>query len=125
MIVGCMVDTHFSQRGRHGRLLTAVAHHPQDIGFGIDENTAIILSKNQFRVIGEGAVTVIDGGAMTYSDVPYVNSGDSISLADVKFHVLSDGHKFDLKKRQMIVPTQAQPKAKRAVVNESGKPRKK
>ena len=61
LIVGCMVDTHFSQRGRHGRLLTAVAHYPQDIGFGIDENTAVIVDKNQFKVIGEGSVTVIDG----------------------------------------------------------------
>ena len=125
LIVGCMVDTHFSQRGRHGRLLTAVAHYPQDIGFGIDENTAMIVDKNKFRVIGEGAVTVIDGGAMTYTDVPYVKPGESIALADIKLHVLSDGHKFDLKNRQMIVPTQAHPKAKRAVVNESGKMKKK
>ena len=117
LIVGCMIDTHFSQRGRHGRLLTAVAHHPQDIGFGIDENTAMIVNRNQFKVIGEGAVTIIDGGAMTYTDVPYVKDGDSISLADIKLHVLSDGQKFDLKNRQMIVPKQAQLKAKRASVN--------
>jgi cyanophycinase len=125
LIVGCMVDTHFSQRGRHGRLLTAVAHYPQDIGFGIDENTAMVVNKNQFIVIGEGAVTVIDGGAMTYTDVPYVKNGESIALADVKLHVLSDGHKFDLKNRQMIIPTQAQPKAQRAIVNDSGKAKKK
>ena len=125
LIVGCMVDTHFSQRGRHGRLLTAVAHYPQDIGFGIDENTAMVVDKNQFKVIGAGAVTVIDGGAMTYTDVPYVKEGESISLADIKLHVLGDGHRFDLKNRQMIVPKQAQPKAKRASVNDGGKAGKK
>ena len=121
LIVGCMVDTHFSQRGRHGRLLTAVAHYPQDIGFGIDENTAIIVNKNVFKVIGAGAVTVIDGGAMTYTDVPYVKDGESIALAGIQLHVLSNGHKFDLKNRQMIVPTQKQPKTKRAIVNDSGR----
>ena len=46
LIIGCIIDTHFSQRGRHGRLLTAIAHFPQDIGFGIDESTAIIIDIN-------------------------------------------------------------------------------
>jgi cyanophycinase len=125
LIVGCTIDTHFSQRGRHGRLLTAVAHFPQDIGFGIDENTAMIVNKNQFEVIGEGAVTVIDGGAMSYTDVPYVKHGQSIALAGVRIHVLPEGHKFDLTKREMIIPKQVQSKAKRAALNENGKTKKK
>jgi len=121
LIIGCTIDTHFSQRGRHGRLLTAVAHFPQDIGFGIDENTAMIVNKNQFEVIGEGAVTVIDGGAMTYTDVPYVKNGQSIALANVKIHVLSAGYKFDLKSREMIIPKKPLHKVKSAGRNESGK----
>lgn len=121
LIVGCTIDTHFSQRGRDGRLLTAVAHLPQDIGFGIDENTAMIVNKDYFEAIGEGAVTVIDGGAMTYTDVPYVKNGQSITLADVKIHVLPEGQKFDLKKREMIIPKVPQAKAKRAASNENGK----
>ncbi len=125
LIVGCMIDTHFSQRGRHGRLLAAVAHFPQDIGFGIDENTAMVINKNQFEVIGEGAVTVIDGGAMTYTDVPFVEKGQSIALADVKIHVLPNRYKFDLKKRQMIVPRQASQKVKAASLNENEKTEKK
>jgi cyanophycinase len=125
LIVGCTIDTHFSQRGRHGRLLAAVAHFPQDIGFGIDENTAMIVHKDHFEVIGEGAVTVIDGGAMSYTDVPYVKNGQSIALADVKIHVLPEGHKFDLKKREMIIPKQAPSKVKRAPLNENGKTKKK
>src|SRR4051812_14105325 len=50
-ISGCVIDTHFSQRGRIGRLMTSVAHYPQDIGFGIDENTAMIVHNNEFEVI--------------------------------------------------------------------------
>lgn len=109
LIVGCMIDTHF----------------PQDIGFGIDENTAMVINKNQFEVIGEGAVTVIDGGAMTYTDVPFVEKGQSIALADVKIHVLPNRYKFDLKKRQMIVPRQASQKMKAASLNENEKTEKK
>jgi cyanophycinase len=126
LIVGCIIDTHFSQRGRHGRLLTAVAHFPQDIGFGIDENTAMLIDKNKFEVIGEGAVTVIDGAAMSYSDVPYVEKGQSLALADVKIHVLPNSYKFDLKTREMIVPKQTPAhKAKAASLNENEKTRKK
>lgn len=126
LIVGCIIDTHFSQRGRHGRLLTAIAHFPQDIGFGIDENTAMLVNKNHFEVIGEGAVTVIDGAAMTYSDVPYVEKGQSLALADVKIHVLPNSYKFDLKTREMIVPKQTpKHKAKAASLNENEKTEKK
>jgi cyanophycinase len=121
LIIGCMIDTHFSQRGRHGRLLAAVAHYPQDFGFGIDENTAMIVDKDHFTVFGEGAVTVIDGGAMTYTDVPYCHEGESIALADVRIHVLSDGYKFDFKTRKMIPPKESQYKVKKASLNENGK----
>jgi cyanophycinase len=125
LIVGCIIDTHFSQRGRHGRLLAAVAHYPQDVGFGIDENTAFIVKNNQFEVIGEGAVTVIDAGAMTYTNTPYVQKGKSLTLGDVKIHVLSEGHKFDLKKRELIIPARTQHKAKRAGADENSKTKKK
>jgi cyanophycinase len=123
LIIGCMIDTHFSQRGRHGRLL---AHFPQDIGFGVDENTAMLIDKNKFEVIGEGAVTVIDPSAMSYSDVPYVERGQSIALADVRIHVLTNSYKFDLRTREMIAPRHsAAKKAKAARLNENEKTEKK
>ena len=123
LVIGCLIDTHFSQRGRHGRLLTAIAHYPQDIGFGVDENTAMIVDKDGFTVLGEGAVTVIDGGSMSYTDVPYVERGSSLSLADVKIHVLANSYKFDFKTRQMIIPKRT--KAKTAGINDNGKTPKK
>jgi cyanophycinase len=60
---GTMIDTHFSQRGRMGRLLTAVAHYPQHIGLGIDENTALVVSEGQCEALGENSVTVVDAGS--------------------------------------------------------------
>jgi cyanophycinase len=121
LIVGCMIDTHFSQRGRHGRLLTAVAHYPQDMGIGLDENTAMIVDKGEMRVMGTGAVTIIDAGGMTYANTPYVEKGQNLALADVRVHVVCEGEKFNLFERQMIIPKEAQHKAKRAGANENNK----
>jgi cyanophycinase len=104
LLVGAMIDTHFSQRGRHGRLLTAVAHYPQDLGLGIDENTALVVNKNEFEVIGEGAVTVIDAGAMSYTNLPYADECGGLALYGVTIHVLPAGYKFDLANRKPIVP---------------------
>lgn len=104
LIVGAMIDTHFSQRGRHGRLLSAVAHYPQDLGLGIDENTAMVVYDGEFEVIGEGVVTVIDAGAMSYTNVPDVKRGEKLALADVKLHLLPEGNRFNLHERRVIVP---------------------
>lgn len=114
LIVGAMIDTHFSQRGRFGRLLAAVAHYPQDLGIGIDENTAMIVNKKDFTVIGEGAVTVIDGGGITFTNAPDVKRGEGLALADVKVHILPEGYKFNLHERRVVVPEKLKSKAKRA-----------
>jgi cyanophycinase len=121
LIVGCMIDTHFSQRGRHGRLLTAVAHYPQDLGIGLDENTAMIVEKGEMRVMGAGAVTIIDAGAMTYANTSNVEKDRNLALADVRIHVVPEGGKFNLSERRMIIPKEAQHKAKRAGANENEK----
>ena len=71
LLRGTIIDTHFTQRGRHGRLLTAIAHYPGDLGIGIDERTALVINNGEFRVIGEGVVTVMDGSRMTHNDLPY------------------------------------------------------
>lgn len=58
LLSNAVVDQHFSQRSRYGRLLEAVAQHPEEIGIGIDERTAAIIQGNSLRVIGESLVTV-------------------------------------------------------------------
>ncbi len=121
LIIGAIIDTHFSQRGRHGRLLSAVAHYPQDLGLGIDENTALFINKGKFEVIGEGAVTVIDGGAMTYTNAPDVRKGEGLALADVRVHVLPDGYEYNLHDRCVIKPEKMNSKVKKAGLNENGK----
>lgn len=115
LLIGAMIDTHFSQRGRYGRLLTAVAHYPQDLGIGIDERTAMVVNQTEFEVMGEGCVVVIDAGAMTYTSLPYAEEEKNLSLFGVKVHVLSAGHRFDLARREPVVDEER--KAKRAGAN--------
>ncbi|HEV7700192.1 MAG TPA: cyanophycinase [Pyrinomonadaceae bacterium] len=99
-----VIDTHFSQRGRHGRLLTAVAHHPQLLGLGLDENTAIRVVGEEFRVLGDGCVTVIDARQMDYSDLVYKRPDEVIGMFGVHLHVLPRGHSYDIQNRKPCAP---------------------
>lgn len=125
LIVGAMIDTHFSQRGRHGRLISAVAHYPQDLGLGIDENTAMIVNKNEFEVMGEGAVTVIDGGAMDHTNAPDVKKGEKLALVGVKLDILPEGYKYNLHERRVVVPQKTKSKRAGSECGEKNKQAKK
>ncbi|MCU1290890.1 MAG: cyanophycinase [Acidobacteria bacterium] len=104
LIDNSIIDTHFSQRGRHGRLLSAVVHNPQAIGIGIDERTAMIVQGNKFEVVGEGAVTVICAKNSMHTNLPYIKTDETISAFGVDFHVLPEGYEYDLSKREPITP---------------------
>lgn len=114
LIIGAIIDVHFSERGRHGRLLSAVAHYPQDLGLGVDEDTAMLINKGEFEVIGAGAVTVIDAGAMSFTNAPDIGRGENLALAGVKVHILPEGYKFNLHDRMVIVPKKLASKTKTA-----------
>ena len=105
LIGGVIIDQHFMERGRVGRLLGAVAQNPKNLGIGIDEQTAIVVERgNGFYVLGSGAVYVIDGSHVTYSNIAEEDLNKTLSIYDVKMHVLSQGDRFDLinrKPRQM------------------------
>jgi cyanophycinase len=98
-LLGAVLDTHFSQRGRYGRLISAVAQYPRVLGIGIDENTAILVIDGMLKVIGEGAVTIIDASMSSYTNLPLIRMGDNLSLHDIRLHILADGYQFDLNKR--------------------------
>src|SRR5436305_2345727 len=83
-----VVDSHFAERGRFGRLLGAVAQNPANLGIGIDENTALLLEADDtFQVIGSGAVYAIDGSAIRYSSLSEERPEGIVSIFDVKLHV--------------------------------------
>lgn len=99
---GVVIDQHFSQRGRLGRLISALILEPAVLGFGIDENTAMVVTDNQIEVIGEGAVTIVDESEATYNNMGEILKDESLAIFGAKLHILPHGFKFDLKTRQPI-----------------------
>ena len=100
LIGGVIIDQHFMERGRVGRLLGAVAQNPKNLGIGIDEQTAVVVERgNGFYVLGSGAVYVIDGSEVTFSNIAEGDLKKTLSIYDVKLHMLSQGDRFDLIKR--------------------------
>jgi cyanophycinase len=106
LISGVIIDQHFIERGRMGRLLGAVAQNPKNLGVGIDEQTAIVVERgNGFYVLGSGAVYVIDGGEVSNSNIAEEDLHKTLSIYDIKLHMLSQGDCFDLvsrRPRQMV-----------------------
>jgi cyanophycinase len=99
-IQNMIIDQHFAQRGRIGRLLGAVSLNPGVLGIGIDENTSICIQGTTFKVIGQSAVYVVDGREVTFSNVSEAAAEQTMSMHNVKVHILSEGDGFDLKTRK-------------------------
>jgi cyanophycinase len=95
-----IIDQHFAERGRFGRLLGAVAHNPRVLGIGIDEDTAAIVEKDRMRVIGSGAVYIVDAHHVSHSNVAEARPERVLSIHDVRVHVLGAGDGFDLATRR-------------------------
>jgi cyanophycinase len=99
-----VIDSHFAERGRMSRLLGAVAQNPRNLGLGIDEDTAILVERGQsFRVIGSGAVYVVDGATKQYSSLSEKQPEGIITIHGVTLHVLGNGDVFDLTERRPIL----------------------
>ena len=99
---GVVIDQHFAQRGRLGRLLSAIAQQPVNLGFGIDENTAIAISGKELEVIGDGAITVVDVANITHNNVEELLRDEPLALCNATLHILPHGYKFDLEKRSPL-----------------------
>jgi cyanophycinase len=104
---GIVIDQHFAQRGRLGRLLSALAQQPAVIGFGIDENTAIAISGNHLEVIGEGAITVVDVTNITHTNVHTLLKDENLAVCNARLHILPHGYEFDLETRSPILDKQS------------------
>ncbi|BAY89896.1 MULTISPECIES: cyanophycinase [unclassified Tolypothrix] len=100
---GVVIDQHFSQRGRLGRLISALLQEPADLGFGIDENTAMVVTDHQIEVIGEGAVTIVDESEATHNNIDEILKDEPLAIFGAKLHILPHGYKFDIKTRQPIL----------------------
>jgi cyanophycinase len=95
-----IIDQHFAERGRIGRLLGAVAHNPRVLGIGIDEDTAAIIENASLKVVGRAAVYVVDGAESSHTNVAEAEADYPLSMHDVRLHVLTEGDSYDLKSRK-------------------------
>jgi cyanophycinase len=104
LLESVIIDQHFAQRGRIGRLVAALAAAPGSLGLGLDEDTAAIVEHGRLEVIGSGATYVLDGTGVGYSNVSEVRSGTPITVHDLTLHVLGHGGALDLTGRKPLVP---------------------
>lgn len=109
LIPELIIDTHFIQRGRFGRVSEAVAKFPNLVGFGLAEDTGMIIKNgNECTVIGSGMVIVFDGGKLTHNNEKLLREGTPMTMANLTVHVLSNGDQYDIKNRKVqVLPIEA------------------
>lgn len=96
-----IIDQHFSQRGRMGRLLSALSFNPFICGMGIDENTAAFIAPDgDVEVVGKGTITIIDPADLRHSSMSYVSKAQAITLLGLRLHILAEGSHFNLETRE-------------------------
>lgn len=108
LVGGVVVDQHFGARNRAGRLMTAVAHNPDLIGIGLDEDTAIEIDPaGHIAAIGRGSVMIVDGAEVSYSDIHRVPDQAPLALFGLRIHMLSEGCYYDMLSRSPVPPRAA------------------
>ena len=96
-----IIDQHFRQRDRLGRLLAALAYNPFAIGLGLDEDTAAFIGPdNNLEVVGSGAITVVDASGMEFSSMDSAAEGQAVCMLGVAIHILIAGASFNLHTRK-------------------------
>ncbi len=108
LIPELIIDTHFIKRGRFGRISEAVAQFPKLIGLGLAEDTGLIIKNNCFEIIGSGMVIVFDGRKIKHNNHNILEEGTPMSLTNLKTHILSNGDRFNIKKKKVeVLPIEA------------------
>jgi cyanophycinase len=99
-----IIDSHFIQRARFGRLAEAVAAFPQLIGIGLAEDTGVIVKEGKhLKVVGSGMVVLFDGHELKHNNHAILKVGTPMSMTDLKVHILANGDRYDLESRSVSV----------------------
>ena len=108
LIPELIIDTHFIQRGRFGRITEAVAKFPKLVGLGLAEDTGLIIKNDRFEVIGSGMVIVFDGRRLIHNNHAILEDGTPLSITGLRTHILSNGDRFNIKNKKVeVLPIEA------------------
>jgi len=106
-----VIDQHFRQRDRLGRLLTALAYNPFAIGIGLDEDTAAFIGPDEtVEVAGSGGLTIVDAADVSYSSMDTVTEGEPVCMLGLRLHILVAGATFNMHTRVASPGSLLQPK---------------
>ncbi len=95
-----IIDQHFRQRDRLGRLLTALAYNPFAVGIGLDEDTAAFIGPDEtVEVAGSGGVTIVDAADVSYTSIDAIEEGQPVCILGLRLHILVAGATFNLHTR--------------------------
>lgn len=100
-----VIDQHFRQRDRLGRLLSVLAFNPFAVGIGLDEDTAAFIGPDDvMHVEGAGAITVVDVARLTHSSMAFAKAGQPVCLTGITLHILTKGARYNFHTREAIPP---------------------
>jgi cyanophycinase len=106
-----IIDQHFTQRDRLGRLCTALAYNPFAVGIGLDEDTAAFIGPDDtLEVEGSGGITIVDGSDVSYSSIDTVCDGQPVCMLGLRLHFLVAGATFNLHTRTAAAGALIRPK---------------
>lgn len=104
LIDGVIIDTHFVQRGRIGRLFQAVVGNPRVLGIGLGEDTGLLITNNkEMEAIGSGLVILVDGREIKDTNLTKVELGQPISISHLVTHVMSKFDTYNLETHKMYI----------------------
>jgi cyanophycinase len=95
-----IIDQHFRQRDRLGRLITALAYNPFAVGIGLDEDTAAFIGPDEtIEVVGSGGITIVDASDVSFSSIADIVEGQPVCMLGLRLHILVAGATFNLHTR--------------------------
>ncbi|MHB8261138.1 MAG: cyanophycinase [Bacteroidia bacterium] len=99
-----IIDTHFVQRGRIGRLMYACASNPINLGIGLGEDTGLLITDGRkMEAVGSGLVILVDATKMRDTNLTDVEMGAPVSIENLIVHVMAFGDSFDLKEKKLTI----------------------
>lgn len=102
-IENVIIDTHFVQRGRIGRLFQAVVNNPRTLGIGLGEDTGLFIHNEIMTAIGSGLVILVDGRFIKDTNLTNIQLGEPISIDNLVVHVMSENDFYNLNTKNLTI----------------------